>query len=87
LTAFDHSLVSAEAFENRYRENPDPWNYKGSPYERGKYQVTLESLSRPRYVNAFEPASEIMAAESAARPSLPAGSCADPAVKISFTLS
>ena len=56
MSAFDHSLVSAEAFENRYRENPDPWNYRASPYERGKYQVTLESLSRPRYANAFEPA-------------------------------
>ena len=59
MTAFDHSLVSAEAFENRYRENPDPWNYQASPYERGKYQVTLESLSRPRYVNAFEPACSV----------------------------
>jgi hypothetical protein len=59
LSAFDHSLVSAEAFENRYRENPDPWNYQASPYERGKYQVTLESLSRPGYVNAFEPACSV----------------------------
>lgn len=59
MTAFDHSLVSPEAFENRYRDNPDPWNYKASPYERGKYQVTLESLSRPRYANAFEPACSV----------------------------
>jgi SAM-dependent methyltransferase len=59
LRAFDHSVVSAEAFENRYREDPDPWNYQASPYERGKYQVTLESLSRPRYVNAFEPACSV----------------------------
>jgi SAM-dependent methyltransferase len=59
LSAFDHSVVSAEAFENRYRENPDPWNYQASPYERGKYQVTLQSLSRPRYVNAFEPACSV----------------------------
>jgi protein-L-isoaspartate O-methyltransferase len=59
LTAFDHSLVSAEAFENRYRENPDPWNYRASPYQRGKYQVTLEALSRPRYGNAFEPACSV----------------------------
>jgi len=59
LSAFDHSRVSAAAFEDRYRENPDPWNYQASPYERGKYQVTLESLSRPRYVNAFEPACSV----------------------------
>lgn len=59
MTAFNHSRVSAEAFETRYRENSDPWNYKASPYERGKYQVTLESLSRPRYANAFEPACSV----------------------------
>ena len=59
MTAFDPSFVSAQAFESRYRENPDPWNYQASPYERGKYQVTLESLSRPRYANAFEPACSV----------------------------
>jgi protein-L-isoaspartate O-methyltransferase len=59
LTAFDHSLVSADAFESLYRDHPDPWNYKASPYERGKYQVTLDSLSRPRYANAFEPACSV----------------------------
>jgi len=59
LSAFDHRLVSAETFENRYRENPDPWNYKASPYERSKYQVTLDSLSRPGYANAFEPACSV----------------------------
>jgi trans-aconitate methyltransferase len=59
LSAFNHSVVSAEAFENRYRENPDPWNYQASPYERGKYQVTLDSLSRPRFANAFEPACSV----------------------------
>ena len=59
MTGFDHSVVSAEAFESRYQENPDPWNYKASPYERGKYLVTLESLSRPRYANAFEPACSV----------------------------
>ncbi len=59
MTAFDHSVVSPEAFENRYSENPDPWNYRASPYERGKYQITLESLSRPRFAHAFEPACSI----------------------------
>jgi chemotaxis methyl-accepting protein methylase len=59
LSGFDHSRVSAQAFENRYRDNPDPWNYQASPYERGKYQVTLASLSRPRYVSAFEPACSV----------------------------
>jgi hypothetical protein len=38
MTAFDHTVVSRAAFEHRYRENPDPWNYRSSPYERGKYR-------------------------------------------------
>ncbi len=59
MSVFDHSVVSPQAFENRYRENPDPWNYQASPYERGKYQVTLDSLSRPRFANAFEPACSV----------------------------
>ena len=59
MSAFDHRLVSARAFESRYRENPDPWNYRASPYERDKYQVTLAALSRPRYFNAFEPACSV----------------------------
>src|SRR3979409_1127734 len=45
--------VSADAFENRYRENEDPWNYRTSSYERAKYDTTIGALSRARYVNAF----------------------------------
>jgi protein-L-isoaspartate O-methyltransferase len=59
LTAFDHSVVSPEAFENRYRASPDPWNYQASPYERGKYRATLDALSRPRFASAFEPACSV----------------------------
>jgi protein-L-isoaspartate O-methyltransferase len=59
LTAFDPSAVSPQSFERRYRDNPDPWNYQASPYERGKYQVTLESLSRPHFSNGFEPACSV----------------------------
>jgi trans-aconitate methyltransferase len=51
--------VSAEAFETRYRGEPDPWNYRASPYERGKYKVTIDSLSRMRYGSAFEPACSV----------------------------
>lgn len=28
-------------FERLYLENPDPWNYRSSPYERQKYERTL----------------------------------------------
>jgi SAM-dependent methyltransferase len=59
VSAFNHAVVSPEAFEQRYQENPDPWNYESSPYERGKYQVTVDSLSRARYARAFEPACSV----------------------------
>lgn len=59
MSAFNHSRVSPAAFENRYRNNEDPWNYKASPYERGKYQVMIDSLSRERFAGAFEPACSI----------------------------
>jgi SAM-dependent methyltransferase len=51
--------VSAEAFESRYRDSPDPWNYRSSAYERGKYKVTIDALSRKRYGSAFEPACSV----------------------------
>jgi SAM-dependent methyltransferase len=48
-----------EAFEQRYRLDPDPWGFATSAYERERYAITLESLTRDRYVNAFEPACSI----------------------------
>lgn len=59
MSAFNHSRVSPAAFENRYRNDPDPWNYQASPYERRKYQVTIDSLSRERFTSAFEPACSV----------------------------
>ena len=41
-------------FNDVYRNNDDPWNFEGSEYEREKYAVTLEALSRERFQNAFE---------------------------------
>jgi hypothetical protein len=32
MSAFDRRVVSREAFEERYRKNPDPWNYHASAY-------------------------------------------------------
>jgi SAM-dependent methyltransferase len=46
---------SADAFEQRYRANPDPWNFASSDYEHYRYRITLEHLSRSRYCRAFEP--------------------------------
>jgi trans-aconitate methyltransferase len=47
--------VSAFAFEHRYRANPDPWNFAGSAYERGRYRATMDALPRPGYGMAYEP--------------------------------
>jgi protein-L-isoaspartate O-methyltransferase len=52
-------MVSQAAFETKYREASDPWNFAESPYERGRYEVTLRSLMRTHYRRALEPACSI----------------------------
>ncbi|MEP1123673.1 MAG: SAM-dependent methyltransferase [Ilumatobacter sp.] len=44
-----------EYFESMYRNRPDPWDFDTSFYERRKFDLTLASLTRPRYRSAFEP--------------------------------
>lgn len=51
--------TSEAAFEAKYRHSRDPWNFASSPYERRRYAATLQSLARPRYSRAFEPACSI----------------------------
>jgi protein-L-isoaspartate O-methyltransferase len=55
----EHSPVSQAAFEAKYRQSGDPWNFTGSRYERARYELTLRSLMRTRYRRAFEPACSI----------------------------
>ena len=55
----EHSPVSQAAFEAKYRQTGDPWNFAGSRYERDRYELTLRSLMRTRYRRAFEPACSI----------------------------
>src|ERR1700761_9074107 len=59
MTNNSQSPVSPAAFEERYRHDPDPWNYRASPYEREKYDLTLKSFSRQHYASIFEPACSI----------------------------
>ena len=40
------AIVTAERFERLYHENPDPWDYHTSSYERQKYAATLAALPR-----------------------------------------
>ena len=47
--------LSASYFEEMYSAAPDPWSLAARWYEQRKYDVTLASLTRPRYRRAFEP--------------------------------
>ena len=44
----------ARRFDALYRDAIDPWNFRGSSYEREKYRATLAALPRPRYRRALE---------------------------------
>jgi len=41
-------------FEKLYHDNPDPWDFESSPYERGKYRATLAMLNGRFFPRAFE---------------------------------
>lgn len=44
----------ADHFEQLYRTQDDPWNYRTSAYEAAKYAATLAALTRDRYASALE---------------------------------
>jgi hypothetical protein len=46
-------------FESMYESDPDPWHFASSEYEQRKYALTVASLPRLRYHNAFEPGCSI----------------------------
>jgi cyclopropane fatty-acyl-phospholipid synthase-like methyltransferase len=43
-----------EYFDALYTADLDPWRFAASPYERGKYALTLEAMPKPRYRSALE---------------------------------
>ena len=47
--------VELNAFEERYRDVADPWDFVTSPYENRKYDITVAELPRARYRRCFEP--------------------------------
>jgi protein-L-isoaspartate O-methyltransferase len=59
LTALPSAACSADAFEARYRQSPDPWDFAHSGYERQRYQTIITSLARGSYGRAFEPACSV----------------------------
>jgi hypothetical protein len=42
-------------FEAMYENTPDPWGFTSSAYEARKYALSVASLPRAIYQNAFEP--------------------------------
>ncbi len=46
---------SATAFEDRYRRDDDPWDFRTSSYEQARYEQVIAALRRDRYPTAFEP--------------------------------
>lgn len=41
-------------FDALYAQDPDPWRFETSDYEREKYDETIRSLGRPRYRRVLE---------------------------------
>jgi hypothetical protein len=48
------ATLKPEYFDSIYRADPDPWNFADSPYEQGKYAITLNAMPKPRYRSALE---------------------------------
>jgi trans-aconitate methyltransferase len=46
-------------FDGLYRENPDPWDFRSSAYEKEKYAATLAALPCTRYEHILELGSSI----------------------------
>ena len=51
--------VPASVFDALYERDHDPWGFETQWYERRKYALTLATLSRRRYLRAFEPGCSI----------------------------
>ncbi len=47
-------MTTVEHFEAQYRDNPDPWGYRASPYEQAKYAATLAACGPGPCENALE---------------------------------
>ena len=46
--------LSEKYFDEVYGANTDPWNFETSDYEKAKYAVTIDALTKPYYQNVFE---------------------------------
>jgi predicted TPR repeat methyltransferase len=55
IRTVNHSTTSAEFFEQKYREDADPWDFAKSEYERSRYDSIIHALAGRHYERAFEP--------------------------------
>jgi SAM-dependent methyltransferase len=46
--------IPPDYFDALYRADPDPWRFRTSAYERGKYDATLAALDAHRYRRGLE---------------------------------
>ncbi len=46
--------LDSRYFEDIYTRAIDPWGFRTSPYERGKYEATIGILPRTTYRSALE---------------------------------
>lgn len=46
--------VSADYFEDLYKESTDPWNFESSSYEQEKYENTLKAIPENKFEKALE---------------------------------
>ena len=47
-------MTAVEHFEAQYQADPDPWQYRGSAYERAKYAATLAACGPGPFESALE---------------------------------
>jgi SAM-dependent methyltransferase len=51
--------TSAAFFDEKYQNNPDPWNFEQSEYEQRRYNLLVSELGARIYSRAFEPGCSI----------------------------
>ena len=44
----------SQRFDQLYTDVPDPWSFRTSPYERGKYATSIAALPRRHYARGIE---------------------------------
>jgi SAM-dependent methyltransferase len=59
MTINTKSTSSSAFFEEKYRENSDPWDFSVSEYELGRYQAVIATIAHKHYLRAFEPGCSI----------------------------